>query len=281
MPRKSSQHNKGNQHQDELWQKAWETAGGMDAAKKQALLQSIQQRIHANPRKKRLFYISISVAAAILIAVFINIPGTPSKTPVSHWQQLASNALLKKIRLIDGSELSLAPNSAINVYTDFSNQRRLVLIKGTVFFSVAKDAQHPFSITVNNQQVTVLGTAFTIHKLDSVDIELTVKEGRVALDNTSGRRFLTAGQQVHTNHAMAGTIQTVDPAAADWWLQQQVRVHNISLGELLNRVEDYYAVQLSREKIDGNMKVTLTWDLSIPLEDNLAVLNSLTGYNIH
>ena len=146
---------------------------------------------------------------------------------------------------------------------------------------MAKDAQHPFSIRINRQQVTVLGTAFTIHKLDSVDLQLTVKEGKVALDDQGGRRLLTAGQQVITAHALAGMVKTIHPAAADWWLQQQVRLHNISLEELLNRVETYYQVKLTYGTINPSMKVTLTWDLGIPLGDNLTVLNALTGYNIH
>ena len=268
--------------QDELWQQAWNEPRGMDAAKKQALLENLHQRIDHHPRRKKLFIISVSAAAAILVAVFLKIPGNHSRTPVSYWQELASNDSAKKILLQDGSELWLAPHSSIRVYAGFNKQRNTVLTKGTVFFSVAKDAQHPFSIQINRQQVTVLGTAFTIHKLDSVDIQLTVKEGKVALDNNGGRHLLTAGQQVSTTQALAGMIQPVNPAAADWWLQQQVRLHNISLDELMNRVEMYYQVKLTHDAhINKAMKVTLTWDLALPLQENLSVLNTLTGYNIH
>jgi transmembrane sensor len=282
MPRKSRQTKQNNpMSQDELWQQAWNGPRSMDAAKKQALLNNIHQRIAPNRRRKKLFFISISAAAAILVAVFLKLPNHQLRTPANHWQELASNDSAKKIQLQDGSELWLAPHSAIRVYTDFLNQRNTELTKGTVFFSVAKDAQHPFSIRINRQQVTVLGTAFTIHKLDSVDLQLTVKEGKVALDDQGGRRLLTAGQQVSTAHALAGQVKTINPAAADWWLQQQVRLHNISLEELLNRVETYYQVKLSHGKINPTMKVTLTWDLGIPLDDNLTVLNTLTGYKIH
>jgi Fe2+-dicitrate sensor, membrane component len=281
MPRKSSQHKTGNQHQDDLWNKAWQSPGSMDAAKKQTLLHNIHQRIDTRPRRKKLFFISMAAAAAILVAVLINIPGHLVKEPANAWYELASTDSLKKVLLTDGSALWLAPHSAISVYADFGNKRQLVLTKGTVFFQVAKDAHHPFSIMVNNQQVTVLGTAFTIHKLDSVDIQLSVKEGKVALDNLGGRHLLTAGQQVHTEQSMAGAIDTIQPAAADWWLQEKVRMYNISLGELLNRVATYYRVPLSANGIDSNKKVTLTWDLRMALEENLAVLNTLTGYDIH
>jgi transmembrane sensor len=134
---------------------------------------------------------------------------------------------------------------------------------------------------VNRQLVTVVGTAFTIHKLDSVDLQLTVKEGKVALNNPSGIQMLTAGQQVITAQANTGLVQVIDPGAADWWLHQQMRLKNITLIELLNRIETYYQVKLTYGTIDKHKKVTLTWDLTISLPDNLTVLNTLTGFNIH
>jgi len=282
MRRKSRQDRDTNDtHRDEHWQQAWNTPEKMDAAKKQALLNNIHQRIDSAGRKKKLFFIGIGAAAAILLAVFMWIPGSRPDTHMNNWTELASNTVPRKVLMTDGSVLWLAPHSVIRIYPDFLQQRSTVLTKGTVFFSVAKDAQHPFSIAVNRQQVTVVGTSFALHKLDSVDLQLTVKEGKVALDNTSGRQLLTAGQQTATAGARTGAVQTIDPATADWWLQQGIRWHNISLGELLDRVETYYQAKLSYDTINRKMKVTLTWDLAIPLKDNLKVLNSLTGYNIH
>lgn len=282
MPRKSGRDKNGNMHHDEHWQQAWRDPQEIDAAKKHVLLNSINQRIdHNRLKKSRLYFISISAAAAILVAVFIKIPGSNSYVHANNWKELVSNDSARKVLLADGSVVWLAPHSAIQVNADFVQQRRAQLTKGTVFFSVAKDAQHPFTIAVNRQLVTVVGTAFTIHKLDTVDLQLTVKEGKVALDNHSGRRYVTVGQQVRTAGAITGFILNINPNAADWWLEEQVRLQNITLEELLNRVETYYQVKLSHGIINNNLKVTLTWDLTIPLKDNLTVLNSLTGYNIH
>ncbi|HUP12383.1 MAG TPA: hypothetical protein VM187_09235 [Niastella sp.] len=134
---------------------------------------------------------------------------------------------------------------------------------------------------MNRQQVTVVGTAFTICKLDSVDLQLTVKEGKVALKNTGGNQLLTAAQQVITAKAVTGMVHSIDPATADWWLQQQVRLKNITLEALLNRIETYYQVKLKYGAIDTKKRITLTWHLTVSLQDNLSVLNALTGFNIH
>jgi transmembrane sensor len=283
MPRRSRHHknNKDNQP-DAQWLQAWDSREAIGMQKKQNLLNSINDRLdNRQRRKKQLFFIGLSAAAAILVALFIKIPGGVSPVNENPWQELASNDSSKKIMLEDGSVVWLAPYSTVKVRPDFSKQRSTMLTKGTAFFSVAKDAQHPFTIGVNLQRVTVVGTAFTIRKIDSVDLQLTVKEGKVALNNTGGNMLVTAGQQVQTAQAITGLVQTIDPAAADWWLQQQVRLQNITLDELLNRIETYYQVKLKHGTINRNIKVTLTWDLTIPLKDNLTVLNTLTGFNIH
>lgn len=281
MPRNIRQDQNNYTPQDPDWQQAWDEPEQIDAAKKQALLNSLHRRIHTGRRKRRLFFVGISAAAAILVAVFIRIPG--SRSGEGPWQELASQDAPRRIVLQDSSVLWLAPHSIVRVHPDFAHERNVLLAKGSAFFSVAKDGQHSFSVRANRQQITVLGTAFTIHKRDSVDIQLMVKEGKVALDNPGGRQVLTAGQRVNTDRSLAGPVQNFDPADADWWLQPKVRWHNISLGDLLNHIEHYYQVKLSNATgaINRTMKVTLTWDQTISIRENLTVLNSLTGYSIH
>lgn len=282
MPRNSRHHKDNNSNQDEQWQQAWQSPDQMGMQKKQILLNSINDRIDNRRRKKKqLFFIGLSAAAAILVAVFFKAPGIGSTTTTNPWQELASAGSAKKIMLEDGSVVWLAPNSTVKVYSRFLKKRSTVLTKGSAFFSVAKDAQHPFTIGVNRQLVTVVGTAFTIHKLDSVDLQLNVKEGKVALNNLNGNLLLTAGQQVITTQAKTGRVQMAARGAADWWLQKEIRLQNITLKELLNRIETYYQVKLTHGTIDKNKKVTLTWDLTISLQENLTVLNTLTGFNIH
>jgi transmembrane sensor len=283
MPRKSRHHkDRNSKHSDEEWEQAWNQPSPIGMQKKQILLNRINDRIdNGRRRKKQLFFIALGVAAAMLVAVFIKLPGDNSNIAATTWQELASADSSKNILLEDGSVVWLAPYSALKVYGDFLNQRSTVLSKGTAFFSVVKDAQHPFTIYVNRQQITVIGTAFTICKLDSMDLQLTVKEGKVALNNPGGYQLVTAGQQVRTTQAITGHVQTINPAAADWWLQQQVRLQNITMEELLNRIETYYQVTLTHGTINRKIKVTLTWDLTISLKDNLTVLNTLTGFNIH
>jgi len=260
------------------WQEAWSNPDEIDPAKKRALLEGIHRRISDGQRAgmgrrtPRLLFIGISSAvAAALIILFIR-SGTPP-APVSQWRELASNGTPRKITLEDSSIVWLAPHSVVHVY-----HRTTKLIKGIAFFNVAKDEQHQFTVKINEQKVVVLGTSFMIRKLDVKDIQLIVKDGKIALNNSAGRQILTAGQQINTAKP---AISNIDPSEADWWLQEQVRWHNVALKDLLSRLEDYYQIKLTRGRINEELKVSLTWDMTISMEKNLAILNALTGYNIH
>src|ERR1044072_5295149 len=110
MPRKSS-HNKDNTgNNDEQWQQAWKSPGDMGMQKKQLLLNSINDRIgNRKDHKKHFFLIVLSAAPAILIAIFIKIPGNGSHINTNPWQELASTDSSKNIMLDDGSVVWLAP----------------------------------------------------------------------------------------------------------------------------------------------------------------------------
>lgn len=274
---------KNGPEQDELWQQAFDTTGTITGERKQQLLQSIHQRINSSSnRRRKILYISAGAAAAVLTAFVVRVAWTGNKlTPVSKWNMVASNEERKKIELADGSVIWLAPHSAVKLYPAFTSHRNVVLEKGTAFFEVAQDKEHPFAVAVNRQQVQVLGTRFTISIKDTVDVNLVVKDGKVALSNQSGRVIVNGGEQVSTLQSAAGAVATVPEALADWWLQHEVRFMDITLHELLDNIEAYYHVQLNRKNIQRNTRVTLTWSFSQTLEENLNVLNLLTGYNIH
>ncbi|RFM27048.1 FecR family protein [Deminuibacter soli] len=269
---------------DEQWQQAWQQPAHLSSERKQELLGAIHNRIHtasANGRR-RVLYISAGAVAAVLTALIVKFTWmNNSQVPVSAWDVVASDGNKKKVELADGSVIWLAPNSAIHMYPTFAAKRSVVLDKGTAFFSVTKDQVHPFSIAVNKQKVLVLGTQFTITVKDTTDLHLAVKEGTVALHNQRGQVIVHGGQQVSTVNNNTGNTNLVPAIAADWWLQQEVRLFDVPLGELIDNVSAYYHVKLNTTGVNRLTKVTLTWNFSQPLRDNLAVLNQLTGNTIH
>lgn len=267
---------------DEQWQQAWQKPEQLASEKKQAMLQAVYERVdNAAYYRRRVLYISTGAVAAVLVSFVIRFTLQRKElVPVTEWNTIASNGEKKMVQLADGSVIWLAPHSAVQVYPAFSKQRSIILNKGTAFFNVAQDKVHPFSVAVNAHQVKVLGTAFTIDRKDTVDLDLTVKEGSVALNGKQVQIVLHGGEQVSTFNARASQVQKTPDISADWWLQQEARLLDVSVKELLVRVESYYHVKLHAGKMKEDTKVTLTWDFTQSMEKNLAVLNLLTGSNI-
>jgi len=85
---------------------------------------------------------------------------------------------LKVIPLEDGSVVTLNTDSAIAVnYTD--RQRSIQLYRGEALFDVAKGQNRPFTVAADDTQITVVGTSFTVRRLESSPVQVLVREGIV------------------------------------------------------------------------------------------------------
>ncbi|WP_417687950.1 FecR family protein [Pseudidiomarina sp.] len=109
------------------------------------------------------------------------------------------------IKLDDGSEVSLNTDSRIRV-TMLKEERQIELLSGEAFFDVAKDANRPFTVATEEQQITVLGTAFNVRqRSDEKVLKVAVIEGRVAVQRR--QPTTTPSQQAPQAQAPARTAQ--------------------------------------------------------------------------
>jgi len=89
------------------------------------------------------------------------------------------------ILLDDGSDIVLYPGAELRILSGFNQSNRNVEFKGKAYFNIAKDAQKPFGIKMENGDVKVLGTVFYIdEKNESLIVDLI--SGRVELSNNKG-----------------------------------------------------------------------------------------------
>ncbi|MEM9744176.1 MAG: FecR family protein [Pseudomonadota bacterium] len=87
----------------------------------------------------------------------------------------------RTVRLPDGTVAQLNTATAIS-FTQDDRLRTVRLLRGEAFFDVAHDAQKPFSVQSSAGSVEALGTAFATRLLSHDALEVTVSEGRVAVD---------------------------------------------------------------------------------------------------
>lgn len=84
------------------------------------------------------------------------------------------------ISMIDGSVITLKPNSEIRFTKKYNDSIREVHLEGDAFFSVTKNPEKPFLVYYNNIVTKVLGTSFRINtNKETGNPEVTVKTGRV------------------------------------------------------------------------------------------------------
>jgi len=119
-----------------------------------------------HPKKSRLWLLSIAAAAIALIVLSvsfyffrINIPGN---TTTRLTELKTKNGSIAKIRLADGTLVTLNALSTLSYPKNFIGKTREVFLSGEAFFDVAKDHNHPFIVHTNQSDIQVLGTAFDI-----------------------------------------------------------------------------------------------------------------------
>lgn len=87
----------------------------------------------------------------------------------------------QEIALPDGSVVQLNTDSAVRIrYTE--KLRQIDLVRGEAHFSVAKNAERPFVVGVDNVAVRAVGTAFNVRRRPD-SVEVLVTEGKVQVQD--------------------------------------------------------------------------------------------------
>lgn len=208
------------------------------------------------------------MAAAILllaVASFIvwKFTKTDSLGAIETIQASAAGDEIKKVILSDGSIIWLKDNGTLTYPEKFTGKERNVTVTGEALFEVAKDAEHPFNITIGGMKVTVLGTSFNI-KETAANIELLVLTGRVSVSSTNNNqniivmpnekiRFDIANQQLaKVKPVEEETTQVVSQT------EYSMNFRDTRMEEVIRRIEGKFDISVSLEdKRIGNCMITV------------------------
>ncbi|MBC8986514.1 DUF4974 domain-containing protein [Pedobacter sp. N36a] len=159
-----------------------------------------------------------------------------------------------QVRLPDGSMVWLNAASSLTYRTALKEDGgiRRVRLTGEAYFEVAKDKEHPFVVSTDEQHVTVLGTHFNINSYrDEGSVKTTLFEGsvRVATISSTGNpmrestKILKPGMQAINS----GNVIEIAPADADLaisWKNGEFAFKNESLEEIMKKVSRWYDVEV-------------------------------------
>jgi transmembrane sensor len=147
------------------------------------------------------------------------------------------------VELPDGTRAQL--NAATRLHTDFRRGQRVVrLEQGEAYFSVVKDAAHPFRVETAGGTVTVLGTQFNVRLLPGGAVEVTLFEGGVDFERAQTHVRLSPGQQI-SESGPARVLSEGELAAVAAWRDGRIRLNGLTLAGAAARFATFHGKQIA------------------------------------
>lgn len=169
----------------------------------------------AAPRRR--WIVSYAAAGVLLVlgaaAVLVRLTRMPEEsTPGTRPRQYSTfRAQYATIRLADGSEVTLAPESRMTVAARFADGVREISLDGEAIFSVRHDAAHPLRIRARGVLIEDVGTQFDLRAYASdASVTVAVAEGSVSLTAARSGSPSAAMQPDQPIVLERGDVGTVD-----------------------------------------------------------------------
>jgi transmembrane sensor len=152
--------------------------------------------------------------------------------------------------LPDSSKVWLNASSSLT-YHPFTSKGRKVELKGEAFFIVAHSEKAPFIVKTNECIVEVMGTTFDVMAYEGFGREeITLLEGKVNVYAESHQNVLKPGQAMILKDHQANIIET-NTLQVSGWIDNKLSFQNISLTELIKRLENWYDVDITLDNQTG------------------------------
>lgn len=161
-----------------------------------------------------------------------------------------SNGETFSLKLADGSVVYLNSASSVKFPVAFSGIERRIEITGEAYFSVAKNSNQPFIVSVNGMDVQALGTEFNINAYaDETTMKTTLVEGSVKVSSTGNTEpvIIKPGQQTNLkgNNLSVASDVNIDEVIA--WKDGFFHLESTNLKMLLRQFARWYDVEVIYE----------------------------------
>lgn len=226
--------------------------GYWEEAVKQANVDKIFQQDEKQERK----LLTIKIAASLILLIATSIAGYyifNNKKQVVH--SVSAVVKIKTIevpagkktnyRLPDGTVVWLNSGTSISFAENFQGAERNIELTGEAYFEVKKDSLRPFRVKAGDIVVTALGTAFNVKSHNKANLEVSLKEGKVKVENKNEKPenafLLLPGEGVRLKNT--GLKKTrVDQLQAYGWKSGILYFNMSSFHEVIENLERWYGV---------------------------------------
>lgn len=230
----------------------------------------------------RLFFRRYGLAAASFVGLLIGITVFYSlRRDRPDWVAVATAAgQTKEVYLPDSSLVTMAGGSEIRYdRRSYGKERRVVEMKGKLFFQVKRNTARPFSVHTRYTEVTVLGTSFQVDAQGELT-QVQVASGKVRFaasgPGETEEVILTAGMSArYAADRQAMTLASEETVNDLSWKTGELRFKDTPLEKVIDDLNACYRVRIRNRSETSDMKpikLTATFRRR-PLEEVLTVIN--------
>lgn len=230
----------------------------------------VTARLRVLPRWFKVAAWAAVVAGIITTVVLFN---QPAKTDKPAFTEISTkNGEKRTIAISDGSTLTLNAGTTIHVYNDFSEERRVDLVDGEVFFDVARDINKPFRIGSNGLTISVLGTSFNVSNYSGLrKMSVGVVTGKVGItkNNDTLGILQKADELVYNKELQTYEIIPINESMLVW-REGTLVLNDLNFDEMAFLMQKNFGISITAEdikvkttKYTSNLPTTITADEAV------------------
>jgi len=229
-------------------------------------------------------WMQVAAIIAILITGTLFIQKRILNTPENIFTQTIEVPQGQRVnlKLSDGTKVTLNSNTKLHFPSNFSGNKRTVVLDGEGFFEVAHNKNKPFHVLTAKYDIKVLGTTFNVLAYNNSDIfETSLLEGSVCIEDkkTTDNLQLKPKQRVSL---ISGKLTTTNFETDDdfLWRNGIYVFKNEPLTTVFKKLEQYYQVSIEvKSKMISSYKCTGKFRQKEGIEHIIKVLQNANDFS--
>ncbi|WP_339713154.1 FecR family protein [Cyclobacterium amurskyense] len=185
-----------------------------------------------------------------------------------------------QLTLGDGTKVWLNSSSQVEFPQKFSNDKRIIHLKGEAYFEVKRDSLRPFKVNTDGLTTIVLGTSFNINTKVPGKIKVSLVSGKVKVSSSKGQTPLSPGEMLDYDGSKGThTIGVFDPIKVLAWKEGVLQFHKSTLPQVKAALEEWFGVSIEIQNANG-----VTWEFTgtypqQTLEEVLESISYIKGFD--
>jgi transmembrane sensor len=189
------------------------------------------------------------------------------KHTINGWVYVkTSKGITDKVKLPDGSIITLDASTIIRYPQKFTNHKRPVYLdEGEALFEVSKDKTSPFTVYTNKFATTALGTAFNIRSYAKEHkVSISLIHGKIRIEDlhpvhkVNTPNILLPHEQIVLNKLSGNLVKSSfkDETPVIAWQSGVLNFSNASMDQVINTIENRFNVTITNNSKRINWSYT-------------------------